>query len=75
MSKELSKELVACINNQGYPASLERRKICVSLRDPFARKKGLMRIIDESGDDYLFPQSYFHTVALPASLRKAVLEA
>jgi hypothetical protein len=75
MSKPRSKQLVVCINNEGYPASLEKRKIYVSLRDPIAEKRGLLRIIDESGDDYLYPRMFFRPIALPQSVKKAVLAA
>jgi hypothetical protein len=75
MSKPRSKQLVVCINNEGYPASLEKRKIYVSLRDPIAEKRGLLRIIDESGDDYLYPRIFFRAIALPQSVKKAVLAA
>jgi hypothetical protein len=64
-----------CINNEGYPASLEKRKIYVSLRDPIAEKRGLLRILDESGDDYLYPRIFFRAIALPQSVKKAVLAA
>ena len=59
MSKPASKQLVVCVKNDGYPASLEKRKIYVSLRDPLAEKQGLLRITDESGDDYLYPRTFF----------------
>jgi len=75
MSKPLSKQLVVCVNNEGYPASLETRKIYVSLRDAVAEKRGLLRIIDESGDDYLYPKTFFRPIALPQSVKKAVLAA
>ena len=75
MAKTLTKQLVVCLNNEGYPASLEKRKIYVLLRDPAAEKRGLLRIIDESGDDYLYPKMYFRSIALPQSVRKAVLAA
>jgi hypothetical protein len=75
MSKSVAKQLVVCINNEGYPASLEKRKIYVSLRDPVAEKRGLKRIIDETGDDYLYPKSFFRPIALPQSIKKAVLDA
>lgn len=58
MSKIAAKQLVVCIENDGYPASLERRKIYVALRDEAAGKHGLLRVIDES-DDYLYPKSFF----------------
>lgn len=75
MSKPRSKQLVVCINNEGYRASLEKRKIYVSLRDAIAEKRGLLRIIDESGDDYLYPRIFFRAIALPQSVKKAVLAA
>ena len=75
MSKPASKQLVVCINNEGYPASLEKRKIYVSLREPAAEKRGLLRIIDETGDDYLYPKVLFRPIALPQSIKKAVLAA
>jgi hypothetical protein len=75
MSKSAPKQLVVCINNDGYPASLEKRKIYVSLRDPATEKRGLLRIIDESGDDYLYPKALFRSIALPQSVKKAVLAA
>ena len=52
MAKSQSKPLVVCVGNEGYPASLEKRKLYVMLRDPSAEKHGLVRVIDESGDDY-----------------------
>jgi len=55
MAKAQTKQLVVCVNNAGYLASLERRKIYVALRDADAEKHGLTRIVDESGDDYLYP--------------------
>jgi hypothetical protein len=75
MSKPVSKQLVVCIDNDGYPVSLEKRKIYVLLRDPVAEKRGLIRVIDESGDDYLYPKTLFRSIALPQSVKKAVLAA
>jgi len=75
MAKTPSKQLVVCVDNEGYPAALERRKIYVALSDRSAEKHGLVRIIDESGDDYLYPKSFFRAVDLPQSVRKAVLAA
>jgi hypothetical protein len=75
MAKTQSKQLVMCIDNEGYPASLEKRKIYVALADRAAEKHGLVRVVDESGDDYLYPKSFFRTIALPQSVRKAVLAA
>src|SRR5215211_4912424 len=68
-----AKQLVVCIDNRGYAASLEKRKIYVALRDAGAEKHGLLRIVDESGDDYLYPKTSFRSIALPLSVKKAVL--
>jgi hypothetical protein len=72
---KVSKKLVICLDNAGYEVSLERRKIYVSLPDARADKLGQIRIIDESGEDYLYPKESFVEVALPQPVRRAVLEA
>jgi hypothetical protein len=72
---KVSKKLVICLDNAGYEVSLERRKIYVSLLDTRADKLGQIRIIDESGEDYLYPKESFVAVALPQPVRRAVLEA
>ena len=70
------KHLVVCISNEGYPASLEARKIYVSIEDPDAEKDGLIRVIDESGEDYLFSKTRFRSADdLKPSVKKAVLAA
>jgi hypothetical protein len=75
MSKAVSKQLVVCVGNEGYEASLEKRKIYVALSDADAEKHGLLRVVDESGDDYLYPRTLFHSIALSPSAMKAVLAA
>jgi hypothetical protein len=75
MPRSASKQFVVCINNDGFPTSLEKRKIYVLLRDALAEKRGLVRIIDESGSDYLYPKTLFRSIALPQSVKKAVLSA
>lgn len=70
-----ARQLVICIDNSGYEVSLERRKIYVALPDAYAEKLDQVRVIDESGEDYLYPQEYFVAVALPQPIRKAVLQA
>jgi hypothetical protein len=69
------KRLVVCVDNSGYEVSLERRKIYVALADTKARKAGLLRIVDESGEDYLYPAGNFMPLSLPLPVRKAVLHA
>lgn len=54
-----------CIQNIGYEASLELRKIYEVLEDEEAHKYNRIRVIDESGDDYLFPKEFFVPVQLP----------
>ncbi|HEY4921277.1 MAG TPA: hypothetical protein VII40_14310 [Xanthobacteraceae bacterium] len=75
MARHQSKQLVVCIDNEGYPASLEKRKIYVALADVGAEKRGLLRIIDESGEDYLYPKAFFRSIALPQAVKRAVLAA
>lgn len=75
MAKPQAKQLVVCVNNDGYLASLEKRKIYLSLRDASAEKHGLLRIVDEFGDDYLYPKAFFRSIALPQSVKKAVMAA
>lgn len=75
MVKPRAKQLFVCIDNDGYLASLEKRKIYVALRDSDADEHGLLRIIDKSGDDYLYPKALFRLIELPETVRKAVLAA
>ena len=75
MDKTTPKQLVVCIENDGYPASLEKRKIYIALRDDAAGKHGLLRVIDESGDDYLYPKRFFRPIDLPQTVKRAVLAA
>ena len=70
-----AKQLVVCIDNEGYAASLEEPKIYIALRDAAAYKHGLLRIVDESGEDYLYPKKSFRPIALPLAVKRAVLAA
>jgi len=72
---KVSNQFVICVKNDGFPASLERRKIYVALRDPPAEKRGQLRVVDESGEDYLYPKAFFRPIALPYSIKKALLAA
>ena len=63
---------VICVNNEDYPASLERRKIYQAISDPRADKHGLIRVVDESGEDYLYPANYFVPITLSPSVIKAL---
>ncbi len=57
--KRKTRELAVCVRNTGYPASLELRKTYEVLPDVKAAAHGLIRVIDESGEDYLYPKSFF----------------
>jgi hypothetical protein len=70
-----AKRFAVCLKNDGYEVSLERRKIYQVLPDPDAAKHKQVRVIDESGDDYLYPQSFFAPIELPQPIRRAVLAA
>ena len=65
------KSFVVCLSNDGYAASLER-KIYVAIRDAAAERNGLLRIIDESGDDYLYSRERFAPLKLPRGLQQAL---
>lgn len=67
--------LVLCLQNKGYEVSLERRKIYQALPDRDAAAHGQLRVIDESGEDYLYPETFFAHIPLPKPLRRAVLAA
>ncbi len=54
-----------CVSNKGYLASLEVRKVYKALLDPVAASRGFVRVVDESGEDYLYPSEYFVAVELP----------
>jgi hypothetical protein len=75
MRKREQKELFVCVKNGGYITSLETRKIYVAVPDAEARKQRLLRIVDESGEDYLYPESFFRPLELPQTVKKAVLAA
>ena len=70
-----SKKLVICLDNSGYEVSLERRKIYVSIPDAKAQRLGQIRIVDESGEDYLYPEKNLVLADLPLTTRRAVLQA
>jgi len=63
---------VLCLSNEGHSASLEVRKIYVALADAGAEKNGLLRVVDESGEDYLYPRSRFAVLELPAAVARAL---
>ena len=72
MSKEIKEQSFAlCIENKECE-DLEKRKIYRVLPDDETAKEGYLRIVDESGEDYLYPQSYFILVELPREAQDAL---
>lgn len=69
------KRFVVCVRNTGYAASLELRKIYQALPDTDAEAHGLMRVVDESGEDYLYPVRFFVAVDLPQPVLNAFRRA
>lgn len=70
MTKETT-EYVVCVRNEDYRASLELRKIYEVRPDPGANSHGLIRVIDESGEDYLFPKDFFMPIKVPEAVSHA----
>jgi hypothetical protein len=68
-------QFVVCVKNKQYGASLELRKLYQVVPDDSAAQHKQLRVIDESGEDYLYPADYFVAVALPQAAGKAVLRA
>jgi hypothetical protein len=66
---------VLCVRNDGYEVSLEPRKIYEAIPDREAEAQGQVRVVDESGEDYLFPAAFFAPVTLPPALRRLLLAA
>ena len=66
-------KFAVCINNEDYEVSLELRKIYKVLPDAKAAEHRYIRVIDESGEDYLYPEDYFIPIELPKAVEKALL--
>ena len=71
-AKSARLRFVVCVKNEGYEASLEKRKIYQVLPDADAHAHHLIRVIDESGEDYLYPVDWFVQVALSQTVVKAL---
>ena len=65
-------KFVLCLRNEGYLASLEPRKIYEVLPDADAAKHRQVRVIDESGEEYLYPADFFHAIPLPTIVERAL---
>ena len=73
--KTTTPRFAICIDNSEYPVSLELHKVYRVLSDKDAERDGDLRIIDESGEDYLYPASYFVLVELPRNTVRALSKA
>ncbi|HEX2224436.1 MAG TPA: hypothetical protein VHN15_09540 [Thermoanaerobaculia bacterium] len=72
MEERSSPTFVVCVQNQNFPASLEIRKIYEVLPDLDAASSGFLRVLDESGEDYLYPRDYFIPIELSESVKDAL---
>jgi hypothetical protein len=70
-----SRRFAVCVRNDGYEASLERNKIYTVLPDDEAERDGDLRVIDESGEDYLFSADRFVAIEVPAAVRASLLKS
>jgi hypothetical protein len=66
---------VVCIHNAGHRASLELHKIYRAMPDADAEAEGDIRVVDESGEDYLYPATWFAPIKVPAAVRRTLLHA
>ncbi|MCE9591856.1 MAG: hypothetical protein K8S99_15195 [Planctomycetes bacterium] len=73
--KTRSPHFAVCVKNTGYPASLELHKIYRVIPDNDAAGEGDVRVIDESGEDYLYPAGWFVEVELPQPVRRSLMHA
>ncbi len=67
-------KFLLCVDNEGYEASLEVRKLYEKIPDREADRHNQVRIIDESGEDYLYPSKFFASVRLPMHTRNRIVE-
>ena len=75
MNKSHSSTYVICIKNDDYQASLEKRKVYRVVSDKVAEKRGLLRVMDESGESYLYPENHFLSIKLNPTVLKAFAHA
>jgi len=73
--KRVGRRFAVCVHNKGYEASLERNKLYVVLPDREAEKEGDVRVVDESGEDYLYPTDWFVAVEVPKVVQASLLKA
>jgi hypothetical protein len=71
---ENAKHFAVCVRNEEHEESLELRKIYEVLEDPAAARHSMIRVIDEEGEDYLYPQDWFLPIQLPHNIEEAILD-
>ena len=71
----MASNFVVCVKNDGYPASLEVRKLYSRVPDSDAESHGQVRVVDESGEDYLYPAEYFRAIELPLEVERSIAGA
>jgi len=64
-------QYVVCVRNEDYTAALELRKIYAVIPDPDAEAHGMLRLVDESGEDYLYPRDFFLPIEIPTTVSNA----
>jgi hypothetical protein len=75
MKKKQPVQFVVCLDNDGYPASLEVGKLYRFIPDKEAAAEGLIRVFDESGEDYAFEAKRFHLMSVPPAVEKVLVAA
>jgi hypothetical protein len=70
----MKQKFLLCIDNGGYESSLEMRKLYEKIVDKEAEYHNQVRIIDESGEDYLYPSQFFADVRLSSQIRERIIE-
>jgi primosomal protein N' len=68
------RHFVVCVQNEDHEESLELRKIYEVVDDSAAAKHNMIRVIDEEGEDYLYPRDWFLSIQLPHNIEEAILE-
>ena len=74
-TENIEARFAVCINNREYPASLELHKIYRILPDEEAAREGDVRVVDESGEDYLYPAEWFVAIDVPEEVEASLLQA
>ncbi len=73
--QDANPRFAVCVRNDGHEASLERHKLYVVLPDAEAEREGDVRVLDESGEDYLYPADWFVALEVPQAVRDSFLKA